>query len=49
MDPDGNNENGDEDLVDAAESVEFFVAGSQIIGIDQAVIQAIERCCKFLN
>lgn len=30
------------------DSDDFFVAGSQIIGIDQAILQSIERCREFL-
>lgn len=49
-----NNENCDEDIVvDTLEvevrdnkDKEFVVPGGQIIGLDQAVLQSIERCRK---
>lgn len=52
-----NTENVEEDIVvDALESEqrdtkdrEFVLPGGQIIGLDQAVIQSIERCRKYSN
>lgn len=55
---DANNGNGEpiggEDEMDnlenerdvVAKDKDFVLAGSQIIGVDQAIIQSIERCCK---
>lgn len=49
-------ENGDEDIVvDNMETEresnnkdkDFVIPGTQIIGIDSAILQSIERCCKF--
>lgn len=50
-----NNDNVDEDIVvDTLEveqrdvkDKEFVLPGGQIIGLDQAVLQSIERCRKF--
>lgn len=52
-----NTDNVDEDIVvDTLEveqrdtkDKEFVLPGGQIIGLDQAVLQSIERCRKFLS
>lgn len=52
-----NADNVDEDIVvdtlevepRDAKDKEFVLPGGQIIGLDQAVLQSIERCRKFLS